>query len=133
MYRLFALSFLVLLTVGCGSGLDTASVSGVITLDDKPLPSASVTFTPQGGDDTAPASNGLTDSSGRYTLTVTVTGDDGAVVGNHIVTIALAGEEKTGEDADVIDPEEEDALPDHNFTYEVKPGSNDDANFNLES
>jgi len=62
-----------------------------------------------------------------------VTEDEGAVIGEHIVTIALFEEEKTGEDADVIDPEEEDALPDHNITYEVKPGSNDDANFNLQS
>ena len=53
--------------------------------------------------------------------------------GNHIVTIALIGEEKTGEDADVIDPNRDEGLPDHNFTYEVKSGANEEVNFNLES
>jgi len=132
MYRLFALILLLVVSNGCGGGLDTAPVSGVITLDGKPLPNASVTFTPQETASTAPASNGRTDAEGRYTLSVTVTGDEGAVLGNHVVNIALIGEEKTGEDADVLDPPEATALPDHNFTFEVKAGENE-ADFNLQS
>jgi hypothetical protein len=125
-----ALSFVLLIAAGCGGGLNTAPVTGVITLDDEPLPNASVTFTPNTGDDTAPTSNGRTDADGHYTLTVTVSGEEGAVIGNHFVTIALIGEEKTGEDADVIDPTADDGLPDHNFSFDVKPGQNE-ANFDL--
>ena len=131
MLRLMAFSVLLLMVTGCGGGLDTAPVSGVITLDQKPLPNASVTFTPKSTDDaTSPASSGLTDANGRYTLKVTVSEEEGAVIGTHFVTIALVGEEKTGEDEDVIDPTADDGLPDHNFSFDVKPGQNE-ANFDL--
>lgn len=130
MFRLMAFILLLLMATGCGGGLDTASVSGVVTLDQKPLPNASVTFTPNTTEGIAPASNGMTDANGRYTLTVTASGEEGAIIGNHIVTIALVGEEKTGEDADVIDPAEDDGLPDHNLSFDVKPGQNE-ANFDL--
>ena len=96
---------------GCGSGLNTAPVSGQITKDGKPLADVSVTFTPQATGIEAPVSNGRTDEDGRYTLAVTATGEVGAVQGQHIVSIAFIGQEKTGADADVIDPNWVDPIP----------------------
>jgi hypothetical protein len=121
-----------LLVAGCGSGLDTAPVSGIITKDGQPLANVSVTFTPQTTDGTSPASNGRTDESGRYTLSVTVTEDPGAVLGSHIVRIAAIGEVRTGPNADIADPNWVDPIPPHSFTYEVKAGTNE-ANFDLKS
>lgn len=130
MDRMVAVVGVLLLAAGCGSGLDTAPVSGTITLNGQPLANASVTFTPAATGLEAPASNGRTDASGNYTLQVTVTGDKGAVKGMHTVRIALIGEDKVGEDADVISPATQPSLPDHNFSFEVLTGANV-ANFNL--
>lgn len=132
MCRLFCLAFTVALAVGCGSGIATAPVSGTITIDGEPLADASVTFTPKATGMEAPASNGRTDASGQYSLSVTATGDAGAVMGKHIVTVSLIAEEQEGDDADVIDPDDDASLPDHNFSFEVKAGDNV-ADFNLES
>ncbi|GIW99923.1 MAG: hypothetical protein KatS3mg111_3256 [Pirellulaceae bacterium] len=70
---------------GCGGDkLPTVPVSGVVTLDGKPLEGATVTFVPQSpGARTASA---LTGSDGRFVLT-TVKGGDGAVPGTYAVTI----------------------------------------------
>ncbi|MFP6677192.1 MAG: Ig-like domain-containing protein [Pirellulaceae bacterium] len=135
MHRLIAMSFILLLAVGCG-GLDTAKVSGVITLDGKPLANASVTFSPETVDGLSAASNGKTDANGAYSLTVTTTRDEGALIGKHTVTIALIMEESEDEDADVEDEssyEDEVELPLHDFSFEVKSGKNDGANFDLKS
>src|SRR5260370_27480063 len=91
---------LALPLAGCGGrgGYKTAPVSGRVTLDNKPLPNASVTFVPKSdapANERPPPSVGVTDDDGRYTLTVNDnTKADGAVVGKHDVTIlltALAG------------------------------------------
>jgi hypothetical protein len=132
MYRLIAMSFVFLLAIGCGGGLDTASVTGIITLDGEPLANASVTFSPKATNGEAPASNGATDSTGAYNLTVTTTRDKGAVIGRHTVTITLIMDEPEGDDADVAEPADEDPIPDHDFSFEVKPGDNS-ANFDLET
>src|SRR5262245_28915648 len=88
---------------GCG-GPKTAPVSGVITKDGTPLANASVTFTPAALGNEAPASSGRTDAAGRYSLSITVTGKPGAVLGKHAVQIAMAGEASAGPTPDVIDP-----------------------------
>jgi len=49
---------------GCGGG--ATKVEGVVTLDDKPVEGANVSFHPEGGKGT-PASS-MTDSSGRFTV-----------------------------------------------------------------
>ena len=61
---------LALFCVGCGSG-KTASVSGRVTLNGKPLPKAAVLFNPvatTGNHDPGPGSAGTTDDEGRYRL-----------------------------------------------------------------
>lgn len=72
--------------VGCGGGPNLAPVSGTVTVNGKPLPAAGVTFTPNGGGRPAWAT---TDGQGRFALT-THKGGDGALVGDHAVTIAEA-------------------------------------------
>lgn len=70
--------------LGCSKkgGLETAPVKGKITYKGKALPSGTVMFVPAEG----PAATGEINSEGSYVLT-TYTSGDGAVVGNHKVTI----------------------------------------------
>jgi hypothetical protein len=71
---------------GCNSsGLNLASVEGVVTLDDKPVPEAAGLFLP---DDPAmgPPASGTTDAEGRFTLNTV--NWPGAPVGSHKVAIS---------------------------------------------
>jgi len=76
----------LLVMVGCGAGHDLAPVMGVVTVDDEPLAKAGVTFTPVAGGRPAWAT---TDEQGRFQLSTDEHGD-GALVGEHVVTIAAA-------------------------------------------
>ena len=81
----FALLSALLLN-GCGSGdLELASVSGTVTLDDRPLPEAIVEFQPASGS----PSEGVTDSAGNYHLRYTAK-RKGALLGTHQVRITLS-------------------------------------------
>jgi len=80
----FGLLSVMVGTLGCsGSRSDLATVSGVVTLDGQPLPRATLVFQPEAN---GPASFGLTDESGRYTM-MYKQGVPGAVVGKHLVKI----------------------------------------------
>lgn len=70
---------------GCSSGNshDMAPVTGVVTLDGKPLANAKITFQPSGG---GPTSSAFTDSGGKFSLQ-TFGGAKGAVVTEHRVVI----------------------------------------------
>lgn len=80
--RLVAL-FALPAALGCSdSGLKLAEVSGVVTVDGKPMEYVGVVFHPEFG----PIATGNTDAEGRFEL---VTANrSGALVGNHVVTIA---------------------------------------------
>jgi len=56
--------------------------AGTLTLDGKPVEGATVSFTPASG----PGAVGVTDVQGRFDLTTFARGD-GAVAGEHVVTI----------------------------------------------
>jgi hypothetical protein len=71
-------------TTGCGDSIRMAPVSGAVTVGGQPLPKAGVTFTPIKGGRPAWAT---TDDQGRFELTTFQAGD-GALVGEHIVTVA---------------------------------------------
>lgn len=64
----FVGSLLSLLATGCGSGYSLGTVTGTVTLDGKPLPQATVTFSRGKGR----TSVGTTDEQGRYKLLYTV-------------------------------------------------------------
>jgi len=58
-------------TLGTGCRPSATTVSGVVTLDDKPLHRAGVLFFPAAGD--ARTAHAVTDASGRYTASVPAT------------------------------------------------------------
>src|SRR2546423_14993947 len=71
-------------------------VSGRVTLDDKPLAGAVVTFQPRAGGDAAKSptsgSVGRTDQDGRYNLRLIAPDQPGAAVCNHTGPISAAKE-----------------------------------------
>jgi hypothetical protein len=88
--RLFALLVLVGLTaIGCGPKQQFAEVSGVVTLNGKPMPDALVEFLPDPEKGTqGPMSMGTTNAEGRFRLVCSDSDRrDGAVVGFHRVLI----------------------------------------------
>ena len=93
-----------LVVTGCGGGgtVPTVPVSGTVTYQGQPVVGAQVAFVAEG----APrAATGRTDEQGSYQLT-TFRENDGAVVGNHTVTISMPDERFSGEEMDASDPGE---------------------------
>jgi hypothetical protein len=77
---------------GClGSTPALGRVSGVVTLDGKPLSSGRVTFWPAAGR----SGSGWIETDGRFTLG-TFNATDGAVVGSHAVTVTAASKSPPG-------------------------------------
>ena len=77
---------------GCGpQSPPTAKVEGVVTLDGKPIEGAAVVFTPPEGR----MATGATDSSGRFLLSTFKQGD-GALLGQHRVTVSKSSEQSSG-------------------------------------
>lgn len=89
--RFLAVSFLSIFCSACGGvsdAPDLATVSGVVTLDGKPVADATVIFTPE--DNKAAAASGKTDAAGAYKLAY-VGGKEGAPVGMNRVKIVIGG------------------------------------------
>jgi hypothetical protein len=82
--HLFSLVAMAALLSGCGGEMKVAPVSGVVTLDGKPLDRASVVFKPEAG---GRPSFGVTDENGRFSLAYSMN-EDGAEVGPATVTIS---------------------------------------------
>lgn len=73
----------LLFAAGCGSNtLTVYPVTGTVTFENKPVEGAQVLFQADG----APPAQGITDAAGKYVLKTSIAGE-GAVVGNHKVTI----------------------------------------------
>lgn len=83
--------FVVLLMTGCGGSdaPELGSVSGLVTLDGKPLADAQIRFQPTSGR----SSEAVTDENGNYTLRYTAE-ENGALPGEHQVFITTATEGK---------------------------------------
>ena len=80
----FCLFALAVVVAGCGVQSRTSPVSGVVTLDGKPLAGASLHFVPQGsGRD----STGESDASGQFTMS-TFKPRDGVVPGTYKVVVS---------------------------------------------
>jgi hypothetical protein len=122
---------LLLTSTGCsGVRSDLAAVSGIVTLDGEPLPRATVMFQPEAA---GPASFGLTDTSGRYTMMYDV-GVKGAVVGMHVVKITTYQERDP--DTDPPTPAAPEILPNRyhgatELTAEVIASKKNEINFEL--
>jgi hypothetical protein len=90
----------VFVIASCSSGQPSVTeVYGVLLRQGKPVSNASVNFTPPKG---KPA-NGVTDSEGHFQLTTFKPGD-GAVVGEHVVTVVYIGMEASPIPAHYSDP-----------------------------
>ena len=93
---------LSLLLAGCGGEdrVDTVPVSGVVTYDGQPVVGAEVVFQ----NDLAPrAAVGTTDAEGKFQLQ-TYEDFDGAVPGDHVITITKAQANAAISGADAEDP-----------------------------
>lgn len=95
-------SFLFLCTlvvcVGCGSSaIKTEPVTGIVTLDGKPVEAAFVTFIPKEQGEGATVSFGTSDATGRYSLQV-MRGDPdaGTTPGEYRVTVEKIESVPTG-------------------------------------
>jgi hypothetical protein len=119
---------------GCGSKYDTAPVSGTVKMNGKPLANAALTFQPIGG---GMASTGITDASGRYTLTFLYSEDEGAIVTTHRVIIRTHRRANTEDtSSDRADPSARDPIPRRyndatDLTMEVPADGTDSADFDL--
>jgi hypothetical protein len=132
---------LVVPALGCGPP-KMAPVSGVVTMDGKPLVGATVGFLPEtgkGSTEMPVTSSGKTNDKGEYTLR-TAAGQDGAMVGKHKVTISLQAPEIVEGDrrrprggsrlADKVPPRYN---TNSELKCEVPEGGKTDANFALKS
>lgn len=108
-----------IMLTGCGGpkpfNPDIGTVTGTVTMDGKPLADANIVFIPIV---MGPQSTATTDASGKYKLIYTK-GGDGAVVGEHAVSIRTV---KVGSGEKETLPEE---YNDHTtLTAKVKQGEN---------
>lgn len=117
---------LAIATAGCGgSEVDLGTVSGIVTMDGKPLPQALVRFVPESG---GRASSSVTDEEGKYNLLYTAR-VEGALVGPAKVTITTGDPEMSKQYPETVPARynEETTLQ-----VEVEPGHNEH-NFALHS
>lgn len=97
MNRLF-LAAPLLIALGCGTS-GYAPVSGVVTIDGQPYGQAVVSFQPMaeaGNPNPGRGSSAYTDANGRFVLS-SDNGDDGAVIGKHLVRIMTRGNNVVGQ------------------------------------
>jgi len=112
---------------GCGGDASRpklGKVTGVVTLDGKPLPAAQVEFVPQSGR----PSLAETGTDGSYRLQFTAD-EDGALVGSHTVKIHTAVDGRMDRTEELVPAQYHSKSE---LKAEVKPGSNT-FNFDLKS
>ncbi len=129
----WTLCLLLLLVGGCGSP-DVVPVSGRVTLNGRPLAGACVTLQPTGlGPGERPeasGSSGRTDADGRYTLRLIEPQREGALIGEHVVTITTASAAKQ-DGGPVTGERVPKAWRNGSQRFEVPPGGTSEANFDL--
>jgi hypothetical protein len=147
-HRLQALlvGFVFLLACGCSRG---SKVTGVVTLDGKPLASAQVVFVPQGGkkaDKTLRGASTTTDSDGKFEVRPRKGDKEALKPGKYTVFITRLvdknGKVPTEEDFGILEAEGKlhDELKDKfndqetpQLGVEIKPGDNELKPFDLKS
>lgn len=127
------------LLCGCGGGdesLETAPVSGRVTMDGAPLPGVQVTVEPIAEGSTAnpgTGSFGKTDDDGRYELRLMTSDETGAVVGKHKVRIVTPEPEEYAQNdiTEFVDPIPSKYNSDTTLTLDVPAEGTDKADFAL--
>lgn len=127
-------AFWAFLTSGCRpAAYRLAPVCGRVTLDDRPLAGAQVTFQPTapGNPNPGPGSFGRTDAEGKFRLTLIQPPRNGAVVGRHVVRVWLDRPDGTP-DRDQVHPLEPNLPPEAtNGSLEVEVPSGGTADIEL--
>jgi hypothetical protein len=118
--RLTGCAFLLCILVGCSGSheRETEKVSGVVTLDGKPMTQGTVMFVPE----TGRAGLGVIGSDGAYQLT-TYKPDDGALVGHHKVSVAIPEGSETRPTRSIVIPRRYMSAESSGLTFEVKAGA----------
>lgn len=135
---LYLLIFMGLLMTGCYSSVgdrpELGEVTGVVTLDGRPLPNANVMFHPN-SEEGGRRSIGVTDESGRYELMYMQGADTvyGAKLGDHIVAISTQRDEDDPKGGSKESVSNRYRGRDSELKATVKKGRNDDVNFELTS
>lgn len=108
-----------LLPAGCGPG-NSASVSGTVTLDDKPLDRGTVTFHPEPD---GPLAYGQIGPDGTYTLQVGA--KTGLMPGRYAVTVVATTtpDANSGAFGKLLTPTKYGNAKETNLRFEVKPGT----------
>jgi hypothetical protein len=119
--KLVAASTALLLIIGCDAGTGLSSVTGTITLDGKPYPSAQVRFVPE----TGRPSIGITNESGTYSL-IYIRDEKGAAPGSYkvdVTTVHVSASDTDGgkEPAEKVPPKYNKATE---LTATVESGEN---------
>lgn len=119
---------------GKTDGPNMGAVSGVVTLDSKPVSGAVVTFIPQveAGMQSGSTSIGITDEQGRYELQYS-NAEEGAVVGKHLVRISTFRDAEEDENGKLLPGQPEtipaqynrDASGNQEMIKDVKAGKNE--------
>jgi hypothetical protein len=139
--RFLTLTLLLLVAAGCSKNYKLAPVSGRVTMDNRPLANAKVSFYPTGGGKDLPYASGTTDEQGNYKLEAFAGGraGAGAVVGENRVMISVS---KISGTKKIANPKELsqglDLVPakyntDSELKCTVPPEGKQDANFDLKS
>jgi hypothetical protein len=123
---------------GCGGGsYKTVPVSGRVTLDNKPLANAIITFVPEaatGVNDPTPSSVGITGEDGTYSLALNTDGKTkGAVVGKHKIIIVVGSGTSTEATRTFHKQLPQRYNRNTELTCDVPGGGRSDANFDLKS
>jgi hypothetical protein len=139
-HRKLLLAALALLPMffGCGGpSVDVVPVSGLVKINGEPTEGVGVVFQPvtTGQNATeAPQSSGVTDASGRFVLSISITEQKGALPGRHRVMFMAGVYPKDAPDG--APPAYEPIPPKYNVdsqeTFEVPDGGTDQAEFNLD-
>jgi hypothetical protein len=132
----------VVMALGCAAEAPKfAPVSGVVTLDGKPLAGATVAFSPiakPGETNAGDGSSGKTNEKGEYTLT-TSRGVPGAQAGQHRVSITILAQQVGASDERRRGgPPVQNTIPakynaESKLSFEVKAPGPNTANFELSS
>lgn len=126
-----------ILMVGCGGSADgpeRAEVYGVVKMDEKPLPNASVRFVPVDAEEGRP-SFGYTDEEGYYELQYS-SSTAGAMLGEHVVRISTFNAGDEDEYGGVLPPTPETVPVQYNQSSELKRtvrAGDNEFNFELSS
>jgi hypothetical protein len=131
--RVFVLLAITIETcAGCERTVRSVSTEGKVTLDNKPLTNATVTFTPTKANGPGPFV-GTTDNEGRFALQQAETSHPGAVPGEYSVLIATVRSDPNSEAAQL----KKEIVPNEYRSgakrYEIPPDGTKEANFDMRS